>query len=216
MAGTTVDEDNVVYKTLLSSINREGFDFSLEQVLELGAGKEKKKAIAYIIATQLSPTEDATELTDDIYNDFITSLKSAYEVLDIKPQPGAEKVFEELHEKGIRVVLNTGYDSYTANSILEKLQWKIGVQIDALVTASDVPNNRPHPDMIWMAMKLFDIQEPKQVVKVGDSAVDIEEGKNAGCGLSIGITTGAHTYEQLSAAGPNLVINRLKDLLSWV
>ncbi len=44
MAGTTVDEQNVVYKTLQKAINREGYEFTLEQVLEQGAGKEKLKA----------------------------------------------------------------------------------------------------------------------------------------------------------------------------
>jgi phosphoglycolate phosphatase-like HAD superfamily hydrolase len=50
-------------------------------------------------------------------------------------------------------------------------------------------------------------------VKVGDSIIDIEEGKNAGCALSIGITTGAHSYEQLASANPNHIINHLSELL---
>ena len=41
MAGTTVDEDNVVYKTVRDAINAAGYEFSLEQVLTHGAGKEK-------------------------------------------------------------------------------------------------------------------------------------------------------------------------------
>ena len=49
MAGTTVDEDNVVYKTLQTAINKEGFEFTLEQVLAEGAGKEKLEAIKSIL-----------------------------------------------------------------------------------------------------------------------------------------------------------------------
>ncbi len=111
------------------------------------------------------------------------------------------------------VVLNTGYNQSTADSILQKLGWEIGLQIDELVTASNVTNNRPDPDMILLAMKEFRITDAKEVVKVGDSIIDIEEGKNAGCGLSIGITTGAHTYEQLASANPNAIINNLMELL---
>ncbi len=44
MAGTTVNEDNIVYKTLRAAINHAGFEFSLDQVLAQGAGKEKKQA----------------------------------------------------------------------------------------------------------------------------------------------------------------------------
>ncbi|MDN5216008.1 hypothetical protein QQ020_28275 [Fulvivirgaceae bacterium BMA12] len=50
MAGTTVDEDNVVYKTVQSTINEADHDVSLEFVLEHGAGKEKHKAIHDILA----------------------------------------------------------------------------------------------------------------------------------------------------------------------
>ena len=45
MAGTTVNEDNVVYKTLQQVINNAGYDFTLKQVLAEGAGKEKLQAI---------------------------------------------------------------------------------------------------------------------------------------------------------------------------
>ena len=41
MAGTTVNEDNLVYKTVQKVINDEGFAIELDQVLLNGAGKEK-------------------------------------------------------------------------------------------------------------------------------------------------------------------------------
>jgi beta-phosphoglucomutase-like phosphatase (HAD superfamily) len=50
MAGTTVDEQNVVYKTVHAVINDAGYEFSLDQVLEHGAGKEKKTAINDVLA----------------------------------------------------------------------------------------------------------------------------------------------------------------------
>ena len=49
MAGTTVDEDNVVYKTLQQVINNAGYSFTLNQVLAVGAGKEKLQAIKDIL-----------------------------------------------------------------------------------------------------------------------------------------------------------------------
>ena len=211
MAGTTVDENNIVYKTLQQVINAAGFDFSLEQVLNEGAGKEKLVAIKDILALAGSQPDDS--LANTIYASFTNDLAIAYDSFELKPQPGAEELFKILKEKDILVVLNTGYNQATADSILQKLGWEIGLQIDELVTASNVTNNRPDPDMILLAMKEFRITDAKEVVKVGDSIIDIEEGKNAGCGLSIGITTGAHTYEQLASANPNAIINNLMELL---
>ncbi len=51
MAGTAIDENNVVYKTLQKAINETGYDFTLDQVLAEGAGKEKLQAIKDILST---------------------------------------------------------------------------------------------------------------------------------------------------------------------
>lgn len=214
MAGTTVNENNLVYKTLRKAINNAGFDFTLDEVLAQGAGKEKRQAIRAVLSTYGGITDET--LTSRIYEEFITSLTAAYQIEEILPQPNVITVFSALKERNILSVLNTGYDRPTATSIIEKLGWKEGVEFDALVTASDVKGNRPDPDMIDFAMKRFEIIDPSSVVKVGDSTIDIEEGQNAGCGLSIGITTGAHTAEQLQMANPDQIINNLIELLPLI
>jgi phosphonatase-like hydrolase len=211
MAGTSVDEDNVVYKTLRQVINEAGYNFSLEQVLEVGAGKEKLQAIKDIINLNAKPQED--KLAEKLYVIFDKALAIAYDTIELKPQEGATDLFKTLKEKNIRVVLNTGYNEATARGILKKLYWREGEQIDSLVTATDVSNNRPQPDMILLAMKRFGITDAKEVAKIGDSIIDIEEGRNAGCGLSIGITTGAHTAAQLATANPDFIIHHLVELL---
>jgi phosphonatase-like hydrolase len=213
MAGTTVDEDNVVYKTLMKTINAAGFNFTLDQVLALGAGKEKLMAVKDILASANALDE---ALAGTIHADFTKELEIAYDRFELKPQPGAEEVFSALKERGILVVLNTGYSKATAVSILHKLGWKVWEQIDALITASDVQRNRPYPDMILLAMQQLAINDAKTVVKVGDSVIDIEEGRNAGCGLSIGITTGAHTQEQLASANPDHILHNLAALLPLI
>jgi phosphonatase-like hydrolase len=213
MAGTTVDEANVVYKTLLQVINAAGFSFTLEQVLALGAGKEKLMAVKDILATANAVDEGQANA---IHTSFTKALEIAYNIFQLKPQPGAEAVFSALKEKGIAVVLNTGYNRATAESILQKLGWQVGMQVDALVTATDVVYNRPNPDMILLAMQQLCVGDAATVVKVGDSIIDIEEGKNAGCGLSIGITTGAHTQAQLATAHPDYIIHNLAALLPLI
>jgi phosphonatase-like hydrolase len=214
MAGTTVNEDNLVYKTLQKAINNAGFEFSLDQVLAQGAGKEKRQAIRSVLSTYAGVSDEA--LTAKIYDEFIVALTHAYATEEILPQPNAVELFNELKSRKIFAVLNTGYDSATANSIITKLGWSVGREFDALVTASDVSRNRPDPDMIEFAMKKFNITDSSSVVKIGDSAIDIEEGQNAGCGLSIGITTGAHTAAQLMEAHPDLIIDNLIDLLPLI
>ena len=111
------------------------------------------------------------------------------------------------------VVLNTGYNYPTAVSLIQKLNWKQGVHYDLLVTASDVKKNRPNPDMILYAMDRLNIHNADAIIKVGDSTIDIEEGRNAGCKYNIGVTTGAHTKEQLKTANPNFIFDNIYDLM---
>ncbi|CAN5418970.1 phosphonatase-like hydrolase [soil metagenome] len=210
MAGTTVDEDNVVYKTLHKIINDAGYEVSLKQVLAVGAGKEKLQAIRDIL--KLSPKHQEPGLAENLYQYFDKALEIAYNNIDVKPQEGAVELFKTLQQNNILVILNTGYNEKTARGLLKKLNWKEGAQIDGLVTATDVSNNRPMPDMIQLAMQQFSITNAKQVVKIGDSIIDIEEGKNAGCGITFGITTGAHTREQLVTASPDYIVNSLNEV----
>ena len=214
MAGTTVDEDNVVYKTVREAINSHGYEFTLEQVLDAGAGKEKSQAIRDVLA--LDENSHSNEEVAAIFSDFQSRLAAAYETLDVKEQQGASEVFSALRARGIKVVLNTGYDRSTAEKLINKIGWSIGTNIDGIVTASDVSNGRPGPEMIQLAMKQTEVANAEAVVKIGDSRIDIEEGKNAGCGLTYGITTGAQTEAMLRAAAPTDVVQSLSDCLTLV
>ena len=209
MAGTTVDEDNVVYKTVHKALERAGFSFTFEEVLESAAGKEKKHALSDLMAKHQVTDE---EKINACFEDFKNLLKHAYQDLQVKSMPKAEETFKQLREKGIKVALNTGYDQTTVDTLLTKLGWTEGSTVDAIVNASMVSKARPEPDMILKSMELTGIADSSAVMKVGDSIIDIEEGKNASCGKSIGITTGAHTREQLETASPDAVISSLEEL----
>ena len=121
MAGTTIDEDNIVYKTLQKSINDFGIVVELDSVLAIGAGKEKLKAIRDIVLEYGLPGD--IEKVDLIFKDFKKNLSYAYESFDIKSMLNAENVLIELRNKNILVVLNTGYDKQTAQYILDKINW---------------------------------------------------------------------------------------------
>lgn len=211
MAGTTVDEGNVVYKTVQKVINDKGFNISLEQVLEHGAGKEKHQAIIDVL-TACTDIDNIEEIAASAFENFKPALKEAYNTLNVKTFEGVKETMDALRAQGIHVVLNTGYDRKTASSLLDKLGWEVEKDIDGLVTADDVKNGRPAPDMIVEAMALCGISDPKVVLKAGDSTIDIEEGKNAGCGLTIGVLSGAQTEAQLKVAQPDHILQSLAEL----
>lgn len=208
MAGTTVNEDNVVYKTVRAALAKHGVEVSLATVLEFGAGKEKFKAISDILEQNKTHNVDANA----VFGDFKGMLEEAYTNLNVTAYEGVEELFGKLRSHGVKVVLNTGYDRKTARSLLKKLGWEPGNQIDALITADDVVKGRPSSEMVDRAMEMFNITEPQNVLKAGDSVIDIEEGKNANCGWTVGVLTGAQTREQLETAEPTVILDSLADL----
>lgn len=215
LAGTTINEDNLVYRTLYDAFVSAGYsDLRLEDVLEHGAGKEKLRATLDILTTMFPDAPDHNMRAEQIHRNFRSRLVKAYSTAPVSSYPGSEDFMAKLRAKGIRIALNTGYDRGTAEMLLAKISWFAGREYDTLVTASDVKNGRPSPDMILLAMEQTGVDNPLLVGKVGDSAIDILEGKNAGCGFTAGVTTGAQTSDQLWQAEPDMVIDSLSELIT--
>jgi phosphonatase-like hydrolase len=210
MAGTTINEDNIVYKTLHKAVGKQGIEVDLSTVLKICAGKEKHKAIIDLLENL--GIEDVDSKV--VFENFKKNLEEAYDLYEIKPVDGVEAFFAELKRKGVIVVLNTGYDSKTANKLLSKLNWSVGNQIDALITADDVVTGRPSAEMINLAMEIFSISNSKNVLKAGDSAIDIEEGKSANCGLTVGVLSGAQNEEELAKASPNYIFQNVTQIIN--
>lgn len=215
MAGTTIDEQNAVYKAIHQALEEAGYDCSLDLVLSIAAGKEKRQAIKDVL-TYLIDDEPFDLMIDSIHEDFKQKLDEVYASDIAKVMPDAEAVFEQLRQQNIKIVLNTGYARPIAELLMKQVGWTIPQTVDGLVTASDVTQGRPHPDMILTAMQLTGITDPQAVAKVGDSAIDIEEGHNAGCGLVAGVLTGAQTHAQLATANPTYIFNSLTELLNKI
>ncbi len=215
MAGTTIDEQNAVYKAIHQALNEAGYDCSLELVLEIAAGKEKFQAIKDVI-THLNSNAPSDTVVGFVHKDFKQKLDAVYASGIARAMPDAEAVFEALRAQNIKIALNTGYSREVANLLMDQLGWTIPQTVDTLVTASDVTQGRPHPDMILEAMRLAGVPDPKAVAKIGDSAIDLEEGHNAGCGLVAGVLTGAQTRAQLATANPTHIFENLTELLGVI
>lgn len=209
LAGTVINENNLVYHTIHNVLVKEGYGVSLDTVLNIGSGKEKFQAISDIF--QFEKITISIEELSLIYHKFLNVLLNSYEKLPVTSFPFTEELFSILHHHQILVVLNTGYNRSTAELLLEKVKWKPRVHYDLLVTSSEVTNGRPAPDMILRAMALLSLKNADTIVKIGDSCADILEGHAAQCGMVIGITTGAQQREVLQKVKPHYIIDSLQE-----
>ncbi|MGL4522871.1 MAG: phosphonoacetaldehyde hydrolase, partial [Bacilli bacterium] len=94
-------------------------------------------------------------------------------------------------QNGIKIGSTTGYTQHMMQSILPVANFH-GYMPECVITSEQVGGiGRPKPWMIHSAMQALDVYPPQCVIKVGDTTVDIEEGKNAGV-WSIGVVEGGN------------------------
>jgi phosphonoacetaldehyde hydrolase len=93
--------------------------------------------------------------------------------------PGAVECVERLREAGCRIGATTGYFRSAAERCLAALH-ENGIEVDAWICADDVVKGRPAPDMMLAVMKALDVTNGERVVKVGDTLVDVGEGRAVG------------------------------------
>lgn len=196
MAGTTVfDGEGAVARCLCDTLEAAGYPVTMPAAIAL-MGIPKPIAIRQLLTEQgISPNDS---LITTLHKDFITRMLAYYrESPEVASISGAEEIFAALRSAGIKVALDTGFSRDIADAVIERLNWQS--KIDASITSDEVPNGRPHPDMILALMARFGITDPARVAKVGDTPSDLQEGHAAHCRWVIGVTEGTHTAEQLTA-----------------
>lgn len=154
---------------------------------------------------------------------FSEILENHYLTAPIYPTEGCLELFDYLHRKKIKIALTTGFYRKVANLILNRLGWLEGLNSDhtgtnetllqASITSDEVPRGRPYPDMIQKAMRFLEISDPRKVINVGDTPSDILSGFEAECFLSVAVTNGTHSEEQLTTHNPDRLVNSLFELI---
>lgn len=217
MAGTTVRDRGNVANAFIEACKEYGIDMPLEEVKKV-MGFRKIDAIRMLLEkTELSDGIAKEELIETIHDAFTKKMIRFYETdTELSPLPHAEETFSWLKEQGVKIALNTGFTRAITDAILNRLQWKNSPSIDFVITSDEVPEGRPEPYMIQEIMKKLQVADAGSVVKIGDTEVDVKEGRSAGCGLVVSVTTGAYTRTQLEQYHPDKIIDSLAELPSLI
>jgi phosphonoacetaldehyde hydrolase len=92
---------------------------------------------------------------------------------------GVAETVARLRKRGIKIGSTTGYTRAMLDVILPPAADQ-GYQPDCAITPDDVGGGRPHPWMIFANAIRLQVERLEAIVKIGDTAVDIEEGLRAG------------------------------------
>jgi len=217
IAGTTVSDNGHVADAFIKAFRAADVELPVDEVKKV-MGFRKIDAIRLLL-DKFSPVVPSgaqrESLIVEIHDRFIRGMIDFYrQDPDLKPMPYAEAIFSALHKKGIKVALNTGFTRSITDAILQRLHWDNGAgHVDGVICSDEVPQGRPSPDMINRLMSKFGIASSDHVLKVGDTEVDVEEGRNAGVRLVVSVTTGAYTRAQLQQYHPDHIIDSLEELM---
>lgn len=129
--------------------------------------------------------DDVRNMYDSFEQHLFASLKDF-----TTPIPGVIETLNSLKTQGIKIGSTTGYTAEMMSIVRPDAAAK-GYEVDNLVTPTGLPAGRPAPYMIYKNMIDLEIPSVDQVVKVGDTIADIQEGINAKV-HTIGIITGSN------------------------
>lgn len=205
IAGTTVSDPGFVAQAFVGAMAAAGHPIEPEACRAL-MGYRKPEAIARLLGAAATPAK-----VEAIHDDFVQRMLRCYrEQPGVAPLPGAESTFGLLRAHGIKVALNTGFSRDIAEAIVARLDWH--GRIDALIASDEVAQGRPAPLMAQVLLRRFGIGDARQLAKIGDTEVDIGEGRNAGAGLVVAVTTGAFSRGELEPYRPDAIVDSLFEL----
>jgi phosphonoacetaldehyde hydrolase len=192
-AGTTVDFGCLAPVVVLEEIfARAGVPLKREEARH-AMGTPKKDQIraisrlprvaeAWRAAHGASPVERDVE---ELYASFIPAQIDCIERHSSVIR-GVPEAVAQMRARGLSIGSTTGYTREMLDRILPVAAVG-GYAPDFTITPDEAGGGRPAPWMCFELMRRMNVYPPRACVKIGDTAVDIEEGRNAGM-WTIGIT----------------------------
>ena len=188
-AGTTVDYGCFApVKGFIDGFKSIGIDITNEMARKpMGLSKiDHTRAIAAMLPEPI--TEDRILAAYEVFEK--TLFADIEQHCDVKDY--VVETVAALRGQGIKIGSTTGYTSAMMERVLPKAA-KQGYSPDYCIAPDQTAKGRPYPYMIWNNLMRFGIADPREAVKIGDTAADISEGKNADC-WTVGVIAGSSEF----------------------
>lgn len=244
-AGTTIDYGS---RAPLVAFQRAFHNFGIEiseSTIRADIGLDKLSHVKKMM--KLKPLQDQwlarypdvsiEEAIQKIYQEFQIEIRAVLQDT-AKLKPGMTELLRYLDHNRIAVATTTGYNQEMLNEVSPLAAAQGYVPKFNITSEQTNYVGRPNPDMLLLAMKKLGIEDPSQVIKVGDTVNDILEGRNAGV-TSVGVIEGSnliglskedylklnydekmavkrHAHDQFIKAGANDVIDSIDQLIGVI
>src|SRR5256714_1205634 len=208
LMGTTLRDDGAVLPAYRAAFAECAIPFT-EGELATKRGAHKLSLFTEFAARRYSPGEAAKRAAAAL-EVFERQLRHFLASGGGTPIAGAEDAITRLHQAGIQVALTSGFDRGLIADIVAHCGW--GELFDAIAYSDEVPAGRPAPYLIFRAMQKPRVEPVARVAAIGDTALDLQAGSNAGAGWVIGVLSGAHDAETLGRTPHTHLLPSIADL----
>lgn len=129
-----------------------------------------------------------------------------------RPYPGIPELLTELQDKGVAVAVTSNKYQFAVNRIISHY---FG-DITFAAILGEVPDRpkKPDPSIVFEALNIHPTPK-REVLYVGDSAVDIETARRA-CIESVGVTWGFRPVSELRSAYADHIVSDPSEILKYV
>lgn len=197
--GTLIDSRELIYRAMEDVLAARGVKVTREEI-DTTAGKPIQ-AMYTMLAPHLDPAElEAAHLAHhEEHSDLLKLYDRTHEVLQL------------LKDQGYTLGVFTGFNKITHERLK---RFDIAKYFSSVVESTMYTAHKPDPEGLFLSMDELGIDDPATVVYIGDGAVDMQVGRNAGVGMTVGITHGFGTRQILEECGADHTVDSLPGFKS--
>lgn len=217
LGGTVIEDLRYSYQPFYHSLKKYGINrntYPIKKQLNI-YGKDKFIAI-HDIVNQVYPEEKASaKILQQMYRDN----KDFKHIINDYPQKAKfinsniPETLVKLRKSGVKVVLTSEYPKKIGHKIIKDLNLEHCFDNYLFNEDNRFSTNKPSNERILFFMKQFNINDPKEIVKIGSNINDIIEGNMISCGINIAVLTGYEHEDELIETGADYLVNDLSNII---
>ena len=204
MDGTTVNTINSIAPFANKALNKYGLPSIETERYKLLVGN----GAVTLVKRMIAETGGSAEQFEKVLNEYNTTYDNDFMYLT-KPYEGIPELLESLKKSGIKTAIVSNKPDSTAKKVSDKL---FGEKlIDVCFGAREGVPLKPDPAAVFEVMEILGAA-PQECLYIGDTAVDMTTGKNAGI-FTIGVLWGFRDRKEIESAGADMVTDNVNDIL---
>lgn len=171
-------------------------------------GNGARKLVERAVAKSGVGDEGTVRRVLEVYNDAYNSDPIPH----TEPYDGVVDLVEELYGRGIKLGVITNKPEPTAIKLIDSF---FPDRFDLVSGGREGAVLKPDPKEALAVLEKLGAHA-SECAFVGDTSVDIKTGINMGAGLTVGVSWGFRSREELAGAGADIVVDTPNDILRAV